>query len=368
MSNGSCRLTLTIGLALFSMFFGSGNLIFPLAVGKVVGDHFWAGALGFVMTAVLVPFLGIAAMIVFRGDYRAFFARFGERTGFMLTLVILCLWIPLGSGPRCAVLAHAALRDDLPQMSLAFFVSIYCLLTFLLAWKRAAVIDLLGVGLTPLLLIALGGVVYLGAFADGVNAPLSGTSSLSIALSTGVIEGYNTMDLVASFFFSSTLISMLESREGLDRAATQVAWSGMVAICLLTTVYVGLMYVANIHSDQLIDVSKDRLLPLLAGKVLGPTFGLVTSVAIALACMTTSIALTTVFTDFLHVVSGGKFTRAWCLAFVSLITFLMAWSGFENISALSGPAFQVLYPLLIVLIVVNLVLVVRARRRERRPS
>ncbi|MCB9229710.1 MAG: branched-chain amino acid transport system II carrier protein, partial [Deltaproteobacteria bacterium] len=97
--------SIIVGLALFSMFFGSGNLIFPLDVGRVAGGQFLWGALGFILTAVLVPFMGVVAMVVYNGDYQKFFAFSGKKTGFILTLILLSFWIPFGSGPRCITLS-----------------------------------------------------------------------------------------------------------------------------------------------------------------------------------------------------------------------------------------------------------------------
>ena len=111
MSNKKPPSTLVVGLALFSMFFGSGNLIFPLGLGAHYQAYFWVCALGFVITAVILPTLGIMAMIPAHGHYDQLFTRLlSQRYSRWFFLGLLLFWIPLGSGPRCVILAHASIN------------------------------------------------------------------------------------------------------------------------------------------------------------------------------------------------------------------------------------------------------------------
>ena len=98
--------TLLSGLAMFSMFFGAGNIIFPLAVGHYAQDRTFLAVFGLLITAVAVPFIGLIAMILFEGDQKSFFGKIGQKPGFMVELLILLLLGPLGSTPRCVALAR----------------------------------------------------------------------------------------------------------------------------------------------------------------------------------------------------------------------------------------------------------------------
>ncbi|HOK52804.1 MAG TPA: branched-chain amino acid transport system II carrier protein, partial [Bacteroidales bacterium] len=89
--------SLAIGLALFSMFFGAGNIIYPLAIGQYAGDKNIFAMAGMLLTAVLMPIAGVVAMVLFDGDYRQFFGRLGRMPGFLLGLVTISLLGPLGS-------------------------------------------------------------------------------------------------------------------------------------------------------------------------------------------------------------------------------------------------------------------------------
>src|ERR1700733_7287446 len=96
---------LIIGMALFSMFFGSGNLIFPLHIGTLAREAWIPAAAGFLVSAVLLPFVGAIAMVLYRGNYSDFFDTIGRRWGFLLSTILLTVWIPLGSAPRCMTLS-----------------------------------------------------------------------------------------------------------------------------------------------------------------------------------------------------------------------------------------------------------------------
>ena len=360
-----------VGLALFSMFFGSGNLIFPLVVGRVVGDNILSGALGFIFTAVLVPFMGVVAMIAYDGDYRRFFSCLGQRTGFVLTLVLLSFWIPLGSGPRCITLSFASISPFAPQLPLWVFGLGYSLLVFALSYKKGQMIDLLGYVLTPILLACIAFLVYRGAtLSPGLaNTGISPDNSFK----KGLLEGYNTMDLIASFFFSSTIIGILKDREDPilvntpDRAYISLAFrSGLIGTAILGSVYLGLMYVAASHSPASSLVPKEGLLSHLAFVLMGPELGFVASLAIALACLTTSVALASVFSDFLREKCfSGRVSHGVSLALTCLISYMMSTLGFKTVASMSEPVFQLFYPFLIVMILMLVPLkMIRARRRR----
>src|ERR1700729_2091169 len=108
---------LAIGLAMFSMFFGAGNIIYPLAVGQYAGDKNLFAMMGLILTAAVMPIAGVIAMILFDGDYRKFFGRLGRIPGFLLALTTISLLGPLGSSPRCIALAYTTLKNAFLDMS-----------------------------------------------------------------------------------------------------------------------------------------------------------------------------------------------------------------------------------------------------------
>ena len=118
------------------MFFGAGNVVFPLAVGLQSQDANIFGILGLILTAVLVPFLGLIAAILFKGDYEAFFERLGKWPGFILIVLILALIGPFGALPRTITLSFATTRMFYPSLSLIFFSLVAHLLIFVLTVRK----------------------------------------------------------------------------------------------------------------------------------------------------------------------------------------------------------------------------------------
>src|SRR5438128_476583 len=119
---------LSVGLAMFSMFFGAGNVIFPLAVGQYAGDKNLSAMLGLIITAAIMPIAGVIAMILYEGNYRQFFGRLGRIPGFIVALFIISLLGPLGSTPRCIALSYTTLKSSFLQMSPVLFSAIACTL------------------------------------------------------------------------------------------------------------------------------------------------------------------------------------------------------------------------------------------------
>lgn len=343
-----------VGLALFAMFFGAGNLIFPLYVGQISQDHSLAATAGFLLMGVVVPFSGVVAMVLYRGDYTAFFRCVGGRLGFILTLILLTIWIPLGSAPRCITLAHASLASHFATPSLWIFSIGYCAIVGLLTYQKSRVISVLGYFLTPLLLLCLSIVILKGIWGSPHEVGVAAESGLQLA-ARGVKEGYNTMDLIASFFFSASILTMLGREKAEKNPLRTTLLASLVGMGLLCLVYVGLIQLAASHSEILITVPKDRILPYLAKMVLGPKAALASSFAILLACLTTSIALTVVYVDFLvESCFRNKRSNHVALSITLLITFGMSIFGLHGITMVTNPILQFFYPLLIAMICFNI--------------
>lgn len=348
-----------IGLALFSMFFGSGNLIFPMAVGAFAEEHYLYGTFGFLITAVLLPFLGVFTMVLFKGDYVRFFAILSKPLGFIVTLLLLTFWIPLGSGPRCVTLAYAAMQTYLSDIPLWIFSLIYCLAIFAMTYRENRIITILGKILTPALLIAILVIFIAGLYFSPGLAPV--TETPSTVFWYALAEGYNTQDLIASFFFSSAIIGILQhtSDENKKIQKSQLALvlrSGLIGVIILGVVYLGLLYLGATYSSILEGVPKDVLLPRLSIYLLGHHLGFLPVIIVALACITTSVALTLVFANFLKdSIFHNRISHEMAVAVTTLITFGTSLIGFEGISLILGSAMNILYPTLLVLIIVNLV-------------
>jgi len=347
-----------IGLALFSMFFGAGNLIFPLAVGQFAQEHYLIASLGFFMTAVLLPFMGVLVMIMYHGSYNKFFNLFGQTIGFLIILTLLIIWIPLGSAPRCITLSYGATTHYLGSTPLWLFSLLYTSIVFVMTYSKNFIIDLLGRYLTPTLLFFLGGVFIVGLYTANGFSPTDHTATSSFL--EGLSEGYNTQDLIAAFFFSASIIGILMHRGESDaakddRKALRLALrSGVIGVSLLGLVYLGLLYLGAAHAPILSGLPKDRLLPTLVRMLLGDSLGFFATVSIVLACISTSVALSLVFADFLRFnVCNEKMGHRTALSLTSIVTYFMSLIGFSGISSILSTTMSVAYPFLIFMIVFN---------------
>lgn len=356
----------SIGLAMFAMFFGAGNIVFPLAVGQLTQDKNFYGVMGMLITAVIVPLTGLLAMILYEGDYAAFFKRIGRLPGFILTLMILGLIGPFAGIPRCITISFSTLNtfglSHVPGFSLTSFSLLSCALIFLFTFRPNKMIPLLGYVLTPLLLFALALIAIKGLYS--MPGAESSTISAGATFLQGLLAGYNTMDLLACFFFSSVVLLCLRGGKERDttmpiqenRAMLRVAVFGsIIAAVLLSLVYVSFSYLAAGSSASLANVPKGELLGTLAFTHLGPYAGLVAGTAVAFACLTTEIALTAILAEFVRKsLFKDKIRYEWALLLILGLSFLVSTLHFDGISKFLGPVLEMCYPALIVLTVLNI--------------
>lgn len=349
--------TIACGLAMFSMFFGAGNIIFPLAIGHYAQDQTIFAILGLLITAVLIPFAGLIAIILYDGDYHKFFRTIGNVPGLIVATMIITLLGPLGSTPRCIALAYSTLKMSIPDLSLIPFSAASCLLIFLFTLRRNKIIDLLGYILTPILLISLSIIVVTGLFYPGDAQPdeMSG----STAFIHGLKEGYNTMDLLAAFFFSSMILTSLKNNLP-DNGKPQLIFlnalkASAIGAFLLALSYIGFSFVASMHSHSLEIQGIDQLLAGITLKILGPLAGFIVSLTIAITCLTTAIALSSAFAQFFQMtICKEKIRYETALLASVCATFFVSTLEFQGISAFLGPILELLYPALIVLTFVNI--------------
>jgi branched-chain amino acid:cation transporter, LIVCS family len=349
---------LSTGLAMFSMFFGAGNIVFPLALGQFTQDKNFFGVMGLILTAVFVPLLGLLAMLLFDGHYSNFFRRIGKWPGFVVSLLILGLIGPFGGIPRCITISSSTLEafqtGSFTWINLPVFSAISCILIFLFTYRPRRVLDLLGFVLTPVLLLSLALIVVKGL----VMMPPSQHSSHTAweAFSKGIVSGYNTMDLLAAFFFSSVVLLCLQKGEIKERKnmlSTAVTGS-LIAAILLSFVYICFSFLAAGYGETLSGIAPDQLLGTLAQKLLGNQAGLVASITVCFACFTTEIALTAIFADFLRTLLKEKISYPAALVITLVLSFLVSTLHFGGISALLAPVLQVCYPALILLALLNI--------------
>lgn len=351
--------TLATGMAMFSMFFGAGNVVFPLAIGQIAQDQNIFAILGLLITAVGVPFLGLISMSLYDGDYKSFFGRLGDKAGFLVALLIMGLIGPFGALPRCIALSHSTTQFFFPGISIEWFSAISVIAIFLFTFRRSSIIDVLGYFLTPFLLLTLGIIIFKGLIIAPETTP-SHHDAFSTFM-TGLTQGYQTMDLLGAFFFSSVIILGLKKDMTSNDAHNykKVLWfflqASIVGAFLLGISYVGFSFVSAFHSSELVTVPNDQLIAQIALHVLGPYAGIVACAAVALACLTTAIALAAVAAEFIHIdISNNRISYPLALVITLGISYIVSTLNFSGIVTMIQPALEILYPSLILLSVLNI--------------
>ncbi|MBE6068748.1 MAG: branched-chain amino acid transport system II carrier protein [Clostridium lundense] len=345
---------LVIGLALFAMFFGAGNLIFPPYLGNLMGSKFILATLGFVVTGVGFPFLGILACTKTNGNFNDMAGKVGKSFAIICSVAIFLAIGPMLAIPRTAATTYElTIQPVFPWMSSMVSMILYFALNLCFVLRPSKVIDSIGKFLTPALLIAL-----LILIIRGLLSPIGiiVDTNISSVLSNSLIEGYQTMDALAGLMFATVITSSVIQKGYKDKEAISITIkSGLVAIFGLAIVYGGLMYLGAQTSSILPkDISKTALLLEISKRSLGEYGSIIIGIAMGLACFTTSIGLITAGASFFDNISNGKLPYKINAIVISLVSIAMGNFGVDEIVKISVPVLSILYPVAITLILITL--------------
>ena len=352
---------ISISLLLFAMLFGSGNLIFPPMLGNQAGTSTLIALIGFAVTAIVFPVLGILAISKTDGV-----ENLGNRVGPLFAVVYPAI-VFLAIGPGIAIPRNGSLAFE---MSVSPYLSsgsnivitriIYTLLFFGLSYYLCLypgkLVDRIGKVLTPILLglilvFFVGAVIFLQ---KDVAAP---TATYDSAFVTGILEGYNTMDALASLNFG-LVVAMTIKGLGIKKEKRIIKYAsgaGLLAGVLLLTVYGMLAYVGMITSNGNQDVANGgNILFTITNKVFG-SFGAVILILIfTLACLTTVVGLITSVSEYFAELTNNKVTYNQWIFIYTFISFVLANFGLDSILQFSVPILVGIYPPAIMLIIMAL--------------
>lgn len=350
---------LTTGLAMFAMFFGSGNLIFPVAVGQFAGEQtIWAIG-GLFLTAVFMPFFALCVMFFYNGSYKEFFSKIGILPAKLVALIILALIGPFGVVPRCIAFSYSTFSLYFHSVTLFQFCLVSSIIIFLLSYKKSDVVGVIGNLLTPILLFSIGVIIYKGLTSPSIALPNELSVSNSSMFLSGIVEGYKTFDIFAALFFATAIMpafrKVLKNENASQKSFLALAFkSSLVGMVLLFAVYAGLAFVAAKLSAGLIGVQGDRLIGVISTLTMGTGAGLIANLTVSLACLTTAISLAVVSAEFFREeIFLNKLSYEKNLFIVVLLSFVFSLMGFSGIMSLILPILMVLCPAIIVLIIAN---------------
>lgn len=349
----------SLGLAIFTMIFGAGNIIFPLILGRDTGNMISISMLGFLVTAVIVPILGLIATILYEGDYKKLFTSFGKVPSAIIIFIIMFFLIgPFGATTRCFILSYSSMEYYIPFVPIWAYVLFAGVLVFLVSYKENKVVNILGTILGPIKFTLLLSIIIIGFAKIVMPLPKTEYTSLS-GFAYGIKQGYYTLDLLGTIFFAHLIYISLKSRfDGIIHPKKIIIIclkAGIVCAILLGFVYYSFGVISAAWSSKLANVPQEQLLSILSIKVLGVGTGFLSNLAVAIATLVTAIALTTIFSDYLAFnVLKGKISYHTALIISLLTCLLMTNFEFKGIMTIISFIAVLLYPSLIVLTILKI--------------
>lgn len=355
-----------VAATLFGMFFGAGNLIFPVHLGQLAGRNAVPAMIGFIITAVGIPILGVAAIGNTHSDgLQALANKVGRRYGYLFTCLLYLTIGPFFAIPRCATTSFTTgIAPMLPHgvsegMGLLIFSLIFFSLVLFFSLRPANITVWIGKIINPVFLIFFAILVISALCNPGaaVSSVEPDSSYQSGVLFSAIIEGYGTMDAIAGLAFGIVVIDIIRSMGVSEDSAVakDVLHSGMLTGLLMAVIYVATILVGA-QSRGLFAISENGGIALaqISGHYLGTAGSVVLAVTVTFACLKTSIGLVTSCADaFARMFPKGLSYKTWAVVF-TVFSFCISNFGLSKIIEYSLPVLMFLYPLAITLILLAL--------------
>ena len=345
-----------LGFALFAMFFGAGNLIFPPFLGVISGSNWLIGFGGFILSDVGLALLAIIAAAKCNGEVDKVLSRSGKKLGIMLGSAIMICLGPLLSIPRTAATTfEMGISPLFDGFSPVLFSIIFFAMTFILTIKPSKVVDVIGQFLTPALLIALGVLIVMG-----IISPLGEMNTNIISenlFAEGVKQGYQTMDALGAVALSTVIISSLSNKgyKNENQKIKLTLKAGIVAAIGLILVYGGLTYLgATVSTMYGQDVVQTTLIVEITESLLGKPGKVILAIIVMLACLTTAIGLTSATAQFFEKTTNGKLKYELIVTIVCIFSAIVSNFGVNTIIKFSAPILDIIYPATIILVIMTL--------------
>ena len=356
------RQKILVAGTLFGMFFGAGNLIFPVHLGQMAGHNALPAIIGFIITAVGIPILGVAAIGVTHSDgLQTLSGKVGKGYGIFFTCLLYLTIGPLFAIPRCATVSFTTgitplLGADSPErLYLLLFSAVFFAFVLFFSLRPGKITVWIGKIINPLFLFFFAVLMLAALLAPGaaVSAVEPVEAYRSDAFFPALIEGYGTMDAIAGLAFGIVVIDVIR-RMGVDNddaIAKDVLSSGLLTGALMALIYV-VSIVVGAQSRGLFELSENGGIALtqIAGHYLGGVGLFILAFTITFACLKTSIGLVTACAETFSKMTNGKISyRSWAILF-TVFSFAVSNIGLSAIIEYSIPMLMLIYPPAIALI------------------
>lgn len=357
--------TIFVASMLFGMFFGAGNLIFPASMGQMAGNQMWQAVAGFLITGVGLPLLGVVALGVSRKNgLLEVSSQVGRKYGVFFTSVLYLTIGPFFAIPRCATVAFSVgLEQMVPKesytMALVAFSLLFFVAVLFFSLRPGEILVWIGKVLNPLFLCFLAILVV-----RALISPMGEVQMMEVqgayaesAFFTGALEGYNTMDALASLAFGIIVVNVIRGLgvEEPEHTAKNTVKAGIFSSLLMAGIYL-LVTLVGAQSRAVIGVSENggAALAGIAEYYFGSAGALILAATVTLACLKTAVGLITSCGEtFGEILPQGPSYRVWAIGFC-VLSFAIANLGLNSIISYSLPVLMFLYPLAITLILLTI--------------
>ncbi|MCW3171614.1 branched-chain amino acid transport system II carrier protein [Shewanella subflava] len=360
--------TFGLGFMAFAFFLGAGNLIFPTFAGFLAGENMPLAMLGFLLTAVGMPLIGLIAVAKSNGKIMAYLPPFAATA---LAIAIYIIIGPAFAAPRTSLVAFeigarpfianpdavVMIAGQSINIAQLIFTLVFFAIVMVMSLFPGKLLDSVGKVLTPILILLLVALAMSVLFLSGseVGAPVD--EYLSSPLSKGIIEGYNTMDTLASILFGMLIIDLLR-KKGIENAADQTKYlirAAIIAASGLAFVYISLFFLGVTAGDLATGASNGGVI---LTNYVDHHFGMLgivlLSTVVALACLTTGIGLVTACSEFFNELLP-KISYQRFVIFFSVVCATVANVGLSQLISISVPVLMTIYPVAIALVLITLI-------------
>jgi LIVCS family branched-chain amino acid:cation transporter len=348
--------TLVTAFALFSLFFGAGNLILPPLLGFNSGDQWLIVTIGFGLSAVAIPVLGILAHAKLQGTLIDFGNKVSPTFSLIYAFFIYAIAIALPS-PRTASVTHEIAIQPYWDISSWLTSSIYFGLVLVFALNRSKILNILGKILTPAIIIILLLVIGITVLSFPFDF---GSTSIASPFTNGILEGYQTFDAIGAVVVGGVIIISINLKyvnASYDDKKTLIRNAAWFAGLALFLIYMGLILSGALsHSVFDAETTRTEILSGLAKQSLGNIGNLFLSILVALACFTTAVGIVTGTADFVASRFNNLQSVYTTTAIIgSVLGVLMGQFNVAYIIAVAIPSLMFIYPITIILILLNVV-------------
>ena len=361
-SKSNASLVLPIGLMLFSFFFGAGNLIFPPILGQMAGENLVMATLAFCITGVGFPLLGVLAMAINRHEDPDGMAMPVHPTYARAVTLLCALTIgPLFAIPRTAATSYDTgimflLPTSYQDMGLAAYSLFFFAMTYFMSINPSKIVDNIGKVMTPILLGSLAVLICAAVFSPVGPAEAPTGEYATAPFFKGFVEGYNTMDLLASLLFGAAAIKAIEGKGVTDQKelTSLCIKAGFIAAGCLGAIYTALSYTGATSASIIREATNGgQMLNIISAHYFGGFGKIVLATIIFFACITTSIGLTTAISSYFEKLTGGKISYKTFVTSICVFSFAISNVGLSNIIQFSIPVLCILYPITIAMVLLN---------------